>query len=99
MKSREEKIRRRDERFLRRERSWQRARAGAICFSIMHVLILLAVKYDEFSSAEEKKECFLVFGIWLLFWLLIVSWLNSRLGHIDSIKLYRKANSADEQKQ
>jgi hypothetical protein len=99
MKSREEKIRNRDDCLLRKQRSYQRARIGAICLALIHVLVLVAVKYDEFSSAGEKKECFIVFGIWILFWLLIVSWLNLRLGHIDSIKLYRKANSTAEQKQ
>ena len=99
MKSREERIRKRDERLLRKERSLQRARIGAICLSIFHILILLVLKNDEFLPVGEKKEVFTTLGTWILFWLLIVSWLNLRLGHIDSIKLYRKENSTTDQKQ
>lgn len=95
MKSREDKIRKRDERLLKQDRSWRRARIGAIFLSIIHILILFVLKNDEFSSTEEQKECYHALGIWIFFWLLIVSWLNLRLGHIDSIKLYRKASPTD----
>ena len=95
MESREVRIRKRDERLLKQERSWRRARIGAIFLSIIHILILLVLKNDEFSSIEEKKECYFALGICVIFWLLIVSWLNLRLGHIDSIKLYKKANPTD----
>ena len=95
LKSREERIRKRDERLLKQERSWKRSRIGAIFLSIIHVLILFVLKNEEFSSTEEKKESYLALGMWIIFWLLIVSWLNLRLGHIDSIKLYRKVNPTD----
>jgi len=90
MVNKEEKIRKRDDRLLKNENSWQRARAGAIFLSIMYVLVVVIIQYDELSSPEEQEKCFVALGKGILFWLLIVSWLNLRLGHIESIKLYRK---------
>ena len=99
MKNREERILERDSRLLRNEKSWRRARIGAICLSIVNILIFLVLNNDEFLLQEERRESFIVLGILFFFWLLVFSWLNSRLGHIDSIKLYKKSNPEDEQKQ
>ena len=90
MVDKEEKILKRDDKLLKNEKSWRRARMGAIFFSIIHILLLVIIKNDELLTPEERKEGLIVFGIWILFWLLVVSWLNMRLGHIESIKLYRK---------
>ncbi len=92
----EEKIRKRDDKLLKNEMSWRRARKGAIFVSIILVLSLVALlvhQRSEFSSPEEQKEEFVVIGKMILFWFLIVSYLNLRLGHIESIKLYRKKES------
>ncbi len=89
-KTEEQKIRNRDDNLLRNEKSWRRARIGAIFLSIIHILVLVILQRDEFSSPEEQKESIVAIGKLTLFWLLIVSWLNMRLGHIESIKLYRK---------
>ncbi|MHC4315767.1 MAG: hypothetical protein ACYSW3_25270 [Planctomycetota bacterium] len=89
-KTEEQKIRTRDDNLLRNEKSWRRARIGAIFLSIMYVLVIVILQRDEFSSPEEQEKCFVALGKMILFWLLIVSWLNLRLGHIESIKLYRK---------
>jgi len=93
MVDKEQKILRRDDKLLKNEKSWRRARIGAIFFSIIHILVLVIIKNDELLSQEERKEGLIVFGIWILFWLLVISWLNMRLGHIESIKLYRKKGS------
>jgi hypothetical protein len=89
-KTEEQKIRKRDDNLLRNENSWQRARIGAIFLSIIHVLVLVILQFDKFSSPEEQQESIVALGKFILFWLLIVSYLNMRLGHIESIKLYRK---------
>lgn len=92
-KTEEQKIRNRDDNLLRNEKSWRRARIGAIFLSIIHILVLVILQRDEFSSPEEQKEHIVAIGKMILFWFLIVSWLNLRLGHIESIKLYRKKES------
>jgi type VI protein secretion system component VasK len=93
MVDKEQKILKRDDKLLKNEKSWRRARIGAIFFSIIHIIILVTLKRDEFLSPEEQKEALVYMGMWLLFWLLVVSWLNMRLRHIESIKLYRKKES------
>ena len=95
MRSKEEKIRRRDERLLKNEKSWRRARIGAICLAIIHIVCLLILKAHPLQ--EGSKEGFFVLLGWAVFWMLIVSWLNLRLGHIDSIKVYRNEKEAAEQ--
>ena len=95
MVNQEQKIRKRDDNMLKKEMSWRRARIGAIFISIMNVLGLVAIlvhKRSEFSSLGEQKEHFVAIGM-ILFWFLIVSYLNLQLGHIESIKLYRKKES------
>jgi hypothetical protein len=95
MVNQEQKIRKRDDNLLKKEMSWRRARIGAIFISIIHVLVLVVLlvhQRSEFSSLEEQKEHFVAIGL-TLFWFLVVSELNLRLGHIESIKLYRKKES------
>ncbi len=89
MKNKEEKILKRDIRLVKNEKSWRRARVGAICLSIIHILILILMFKEPLLLQEESKEVLVSIVAWVIFWLLIVSWLNLRLGHIDSIKLYR----------
>ena len=90
MKNKEEKILKRDIRLVKNEKSWRRARVGAICLSIIHILSLIIIfKEEPLLLQEESKEALVSIVAWVIFWLLIVSWLNLRLGHIDSIKLYR----------
>ena len=88
MKNNEEKIRKRDASLVKNEKSWRRARVGAICLSIIHILIFILM-FKELQ--EESKEGLVSIVIIVIFWLLIISWLNLRLGHIDSIKLYRNS--------
>jgi hypothetical protein len=86
----EERIRRRDNRLLKNEKSWRRARIGAIGLAILSIFTLVLLKHMELMSQEELKEEFYASLASVLFWLLIVSWLNMRIWHIESIKLYRK---------
>ncbi len=90
MKSKEEKIRKRDNHLLKNEKSWRRARIGAICLAIIFIIIPLILKKQLLQ--ENSKEGLYSFIVWVVFWLFIVDWLNLRIGHIDSIKLYRKEN-------
>jgi len=92
MINKEEKIRRRDERLLKNEKSWRRARIGAICLAIIYIVFFLI--FNAHPLQEESKEVFSALLYWVVFWGLIVSWLNLRLGHIDSIKLYRNEKEA-----
>lgn len=84
----EEKILKRDDRLIKNEKSWRRARIGAICLAMIHILILVFV-IKEPSILQGEKEGLISLIIWVIFWLLLIDWLNLRLGHIDSIKLYR----------
>jgi hypothetical protein len=89
MKNKEEKIRERDDRLVKNEKSWRRARLGAICLSVIHILLLIFVFEEPEMFQEEGEEGLASIAICVVFWLLIVDWLNLRLRHIDSIKLYR----------
>lgn len=84
----EEKILKRDDRLIKNEKSWRRARIGAICLAIIYILILVFV-IKEPSILQGEKEGLISLIIWVIFWLLLIDWLNLRLVHIDSIKLYR----------
>ncbi len=87
MNSREQKIHKRDDCLLRQEKSWHRARIGAICLAIFSGISLFVVKNQHLGS--DKKEVILIMTVWFLFWGLIVSYCNLKINHIDSIKLYR----------
>lgn len=81
------KIRARDDILLRNEKSWRRARVGAVIL----VLVWLVVFFTTFEFSEtlkEEKEFSFLIG-WFLFWLVIVDWLNLKIRHIESIKYYR----------
>jgi hypothetical protein len=93
MVNKEEKIRKRDDKLLKKEKSWRRARIGAIFLSIFHVLVLVMLQFDKFSLPKGQKKFIVGVGIYTLFLFFVVSELNLRLGHIESIKLYRKKES------
>ena len=78
---------------MKNEKLWRRARIVAICFTIILILILVVIKIDEYASPEGQEEGFLFMLIVLLFWLHILSSMELRLGHIESIKLYRRKES------
>jgi hypothetical protein len=84
----EEKILKRDEKLLKNEKSWRRARTGAIILAVIQIIFLAAfIKNSSVLQGEKEAIASLVASA--LFWLLIIDWLNLRLNHIDSIKLYR----------
>ena len=85
----EEKILKRDDRLIKNEKSWRRGRIGAICLAIIHILILVFVLKEPSMLQGEKEVLTSSIIIWVVFWLLLIDWLNLRLGHIDSIKYYR----------
>ncbi len=81
-----ERIRKRDDRLLKNEKSWRRAKIGAV------ILILFWIWgiYMFFQPGEDfgRNEKFLSVG-WLLFWVVMFDTLNLRIRHIESIKYYR----------
>jgi len=83
----EEKILKRDEKLLRNEKSWRRARIGA--FFIATIQILVSFLLCNMPSEPGEKVVLVPEIASILFWLLIITTLNMRLNHIDSIKLYR----------
>ncbi|HQG04827.1 MAG TPA: hypothetical protein PLB76_00995 [Anaerohalosphaeraceae bacterium] len=79
------KIIARDDKLLKNEKSWRRARIGAIILAGIWLFIV----YIFFKSMILEKEV-LIFSIgWLLFWIVLIDWLNLRIWHIESIKYYR----------
>ena len=92
----EERITRYDERLLRNERSWRRARIGAIFFSVLSFIAFLFARKDDLIAGDSLSEELVVSVIWILFWLLIIDWLTLRLRHIDSINFYRHKYSGKE---
>jgi len=90
MVDKEQKILKRDDKLLKNEKSWRRVHIVAICFTIILILILVGINIVEYASQKEQKEDFLFMFIVLLFWLHILSGMELRLRHIESIKLYRK---------
>jgi uncharacterized membrane protein len=93
MVDKEEKILKRDDKLLKNDKLWRRAHIVAICFTIILILILVGNKIDKYALQKEQKEDLLFMFIWLLFWLYILTSMELRLGHIESIKLYRKKES------
>jgi hypothetical protein len=85
----EEKILKRDDRLLRNEKSWRRARIAVICLAIVQMIILIFIIEGPSFFQREDNEGLIALMIWTIFWLLLIDWLNLRLSHIDSIKLYR----------
>jgi hypothetical protein len=81
-----EKIRKRDDKLVKNEKSWRRARVGVVILVLVWLLILYTLKSGEIM--ENKEGLFSCIG-WVLFWIVIFDWLNLRIWHIESIKYYR----------
>lgn len=80
------KIRGRDDKLLNNENSWRRARIAAVILALFFMLSTYMIQAEDKLVVQD-----LLFSSgWLLFWLLIVDWLNMRIRHIASIKHYRK---------
>ncbi len=83
-----DKVLAKDDKFIRNEKSWRRARIGAVIFA----LIWLYITYVMFRLAPyrglNKEDVFFSIG-WLLFWMVLIDWLNMRIYHIESVKYYR----------
>ena len=89
----DEKIRKRDDKLVKNEKSWRRARAGVVIL----LLVWLLISYILFNSGEtwENKELLFSCIGWVLFWIVIFDWLNLRIGNIESIKYYRSQKETD----
>ena len=97
MKNKEEIILKREDRLLKNEKSWRRARIGAISiFIIFLVVILVAFSGDDLISKNEKDKAIDVVLGWCIFWMVIIDFLILRIQYIDSINLYRKKNCTKE---
>ena len=94
MKNKEEKILKRDDRLLKNEKSWRRARIGATFIFIIILITIFIIRGGNPVSKDQNIEALSSIIAWCFFWLLIIDWLNMRIRHIDSIKLYRKKNSS-----
>lgn len=90
MKNTDEMVLKREDRLLKNEKSWRRAKIGAIFLFIVFLLTILSVYGDDLVSTDETFNVLMALGGWCLVWLVIIDWLNLHLHHIDSIKLYRK---------
>ena len=88
-----EKIRKRDDRLVKNEKSWRRARVGVVIL----MLAWLLTSYMLFKSGETRENKELLFSCigWVLFWIVIFDWLNLRIWHIESIKYYRGQKETD----
>ena len=84
-----EKIRKRDDKLLKNEKSWRRARAGAVILAAVWLFVVYEVFKSFQFQEEEEKGLFITVG-WFLFWIVVVDWLNLRIRHIESIKYYRE---------
>jgi type VI protein secretion system component VasK len=90
MKTEEEIILKHDNRLLKDEKSWRRARIGAGLLFLIFLIALLVIYGDDLISADERHQALIAIAIWCFFWLLIIESLTLRIRHIDSIKLYRE---------
>jgi len=88
-----EKIRKRDDKFVKNEKSWRRSRVGVVIL----LLIWLLISYTLFESNEfhEDKELLYACIGWVLFWIVIIDTLTLRIWHIESIKYYRGQKETD----
>ncbi len=76
----------RDDKLLKNENSWRRARVGAILLTIVWVICFwIADRTDSDLESELKRSLIL----WICFWIVVIDWLNLRISHIESIKYYR----------
>jgi hypothetical protein len=90
MKTKEEIILKREDRLLKNEKSWRRARIGAVFLFVIFLIIILTIYGDDLISKDEKVETLVAVASSCLFWIVIIDWLTLRIWHIDSINLYRK---------
>ena len=90
MKNKEEIILKREDRLLKNEKSWRRARIGAIFLFIVFLVAVFSIYGDDLISKDEKFKVLMAVGGWCLFWLIIIDWLSLHLRHIDSVNHYRK---------
>jgi len=81
----------RDDKLLKNENSWRRARVGAILLTIVWVICFwIADRTDSDLESELKRSLIL----WICFWIVVIDWLNLRISHIESIKYYRNRLSS-----
>jgi hypothetical protein len=90
MRHKEEKILMGEDRLLRREKSWRRARVGAIALFFIFIVAAIPIYGGDTMSKEEKSKAFNLIVIGCVFLLLIIEYMNLRFQHIDSINLYRE---------
>ena len=98
MTNREQKILKRDDQLLKNEKSWRRARIGAIFLFLTFSLILYYVCTDDLFTKDEQAKGLATVVFWFMLWFAIIDTLNMRLRHIDSIKFYREKLEQGENK-
>ncbi len=97
MKNKEEVVLRYEDRLLKNEKSWRRARIGAVLLFFVFLITIFIIYGDDLMSKDERYESLIVFSIWCLFWMMIFEILTLRIRHIDSVNIYRKKiRSADD---
>jgi hypothetical protein len=96
MKNKEEIILKREDCLLKNEKSWRRARVGAVFLFVIFLMVILTIYIADLILKDEKVNTFVAVAVWCLFWLLIIDWLTLRIWHIDSINLYRKKSCTKE---
>jgi hypothetical protein len=70
------KITARDDKLLKNEKSWRRARIGLIILAGIW-LFILCIFFKSMHSLE-KEELIFVIG-WFLFWIVLIDWINLRI--------------------
>ncbi|OQA00392.1 MAG: hypothetical protein BWY69_01738 [Planctomycetes bacterium ADurb.Bin401] len=87
----EEKIIKRDDKLLKKEKLWRRTRISAfICAPLQVLSAMFCVA--SCSTVEERIRTIIVSFVICMGWLLILNLAYARLSHIASIKLYRSKN-------
>ena len=89
MKKPKEVILKYEDRLLKNEKSWRRARIGAVFLFCLCLAILIFIYSDELVSKTEKSEGVIAISIWCFFWVMIFEILTLRIRHIDSVNMYR----------
>lgn len=90
-----DKIQARDGKLLKNEKSWRRARVGAVFFAVVWLLSSYMF-FKSYRILEEEKQALYYSIGWLLFWTILIDCLNMRIRHIDSIKYYRNEKKTAE---
>jgi hypothetical protein len=88
MDSIEQKIINRENRLLRNEKSWHRARIGAIFLFIISIIALPSLLSSD-SISRDEGNIGIIYGFWFMLLLLSFDQANSNIHHIDSINYYR----------